>query len=157
MILLFIVILKCHNNRNQKEIFNTVISPTQHYHKYHDYQNSHCSETFISVKYFPPIFTILVLVALTFKWYIVIISIIVIITLMIYRDMKSLLLSIPSHWSTVWHKILTGKNINKFDKFQAIRQYFPIRIFHSVSYLPLMNLWLFGSTQSKIISVRCLL
>ena len=94
MILLFIMILKCHDNRNQREIFNIVISPTQYYHKYHDYQKIHCSETFISVKYFQLIFTILVLVALLSD--IVIISIIMIITLIIYRDMKFLLSPIPT-------------------------------------------------------------
>ena len=26
---------------------------------------------------------------------------------------------------TVWHKILTGENIDKFDEFLDIRQYFP--------------------------------
>ena len=31
-------------------------------------------------------------------------------------------------------------NIDKFDEFPVIRQYFPIKIFHLVSYLPLMNL-----------------
>ena len=94
MILLFIMILKCHDNRNRREIFNIVISPTQYYRKYHDYQKNHCSETFISVKYFQLIFTILVLVALLSD--IVIISIIMIITLMIYRDMKFLLSPIPT-------------------------------------------------------------
>ena len=95
MILSFIMILKCHDNRNRREIFNIVISPTQYYRKYHDYQKIHCSETFISVvKYFQLIFTILVLVALLSD--IVIISIIMIITLMIYRDMKFLLSPIPT-------------------------------------------------------------
>ena len=93
MILSFIVILKCHDNRNRREIFNIVISPTRYYRKYHDYWKIHCSETFISVKYFQLIFTILVPVVLLSD--IVIISIIVIITLMIYRDMKFLLLPIP--------------------------------------------------------------
>ena len=84
MILSFIVILKCHDNRNRREIFNIVISPTQYYRKYHDYQKIYCSETLISVKYYQLISTILVPVALLSD--IVIISIIVIITLMIYRD-----------------------------------------------------------------------
>ena len=92
MILSFIVILKCHDNRNRREIFNIVISPTRYYRKYRDYRKIHCSETFISVKYFQLIFTILVPVALLSD---MIISIIVIITLMIYRDMKFLLLPIP--------------------------------------------------------------
>ena len=52
---------------------------------------------------------------------------------------------------TVSHKIFTGENIGKFDEFPAIRQYFPIKIFHLVSYLPLMNLWQSGSTRNKII------
>ena len=76
MILSFIVILKCHDNRNQREIFNIIISPTRYYRKYRDYWKIHCSETFISVKYFLTIFTILVPVALLSD--IVIISIIVI-------------------------------------------------------------------------------
>ena len=94
MILSFIVILKCHENRNRREIFNIVISPTRYYRKYRDYRKIHCSETFISVKYFLLIFTILVPVVLLSD--IVIISIIMIITLMIYRDMKFLLSPIPS-------------------------------------------------------------
>ena len=52
MILSFIVILKCHDNQNQTEIFNIVISPTRYYRKYYDYWKIHCSETFISVEYF---------------------------------------------------------------------------------------------------------
>ena len=95
MILLLIVILKCHYNRNQREIFNIVISPTQYYRKYCDYWKIHCSGTFISVKYFQLIFTILVPVTLLSD--IVIILIIVIIALMIYRDMKFLLSPIPSN------------------------------------------------------------
>ena len=46
----------------------------------------------------------------------------------------------PKYWSTeetvaqyihntVWHKILTGENIDEFDKFPAIRQYFPYQNF----------------------------
>ena len=50
MILSFIVILKCHDNQNRREIFNIVISPTRYYRKYRDYRKIHCSETFISVK-----------------------------------------------------------------------------------------------------------
>jgi len=30
---------------------------------------------------------------------------------------------------TVWHKILTGENINEFDKFLSIRQHFPYQNF----------------------------
>ena len=93
MILSFIVILKCHDNWNRREIFNIVISPTRYYRKYRDYRKIHCSETFMSVKYFQIIFTNLVSVALLSD--IMIISIIVIITLMIYRDMKFLLSPIP--------------------------------------------------------------
>ena len=104
MILSFIVILKCHNNRNQREIFNIVISPTWYYHKYYDYWKIHCSETFISVKYFQLIFTILVPVALLSD--IVIISITMIITQMMYRDMKFFLSPIPTKYShfvsTTW-------------------------------------------------------
>ena len=100
MILSFIVILKCHDNRNRREIFNIVISPTRYYHKYRGYQKIHCSETFISVKYFQLIFTILVLVAL--------LSDIVIITLMIYRDMKFLLSPIPNR---VTHMYVTSSTV----------------------------------------------
>ena len=94
MILSIIVILKCHDNRNRREILDIVILPTRYYRKYCDYQKIHCSEKFISVKYFRLVFTILVPVALLSD--IVIISIIVIITLMIYRDMKFLLSPIPT-------------------------------------------------------------
>ena len=93
MILSIIVILKCHDNRNRREIFNIIISPTQYYRKYRDYQKIYCSETFISVNYFQFIFTISVPIALLSD--IMIISIIVIITLMIYHNMKFLLLPIP--------------------------------------------------------------
>ena len=54
---------------------------------------------------------------------------------------------------TIRHKILM-ENIDKFDKFPAICQFFLIKIFYLVSYLQLMNLWYFGSTQNKIISLR---
>ena len=93
MILLFIVILKCHDNQNRREIFNIVILPTRYYRKYCEYRKIHCSETFISVKYFRLTFTILVPVALLSD--IVIIAIIMKITLMIYHDMKFLLSPIP--------------------------------------------------------------
>ena len=92
IILSFIVILKHHDNRNRREIFNIVILPTRYYRKYRDYRKIRCSETFISVKYLCLIFTILVPVALLSD--IVIILIIMIITLMIYHDMKFLLLPI---------------------------------------------------------------
>ena len=54
MILSFIVILKCQDNQNRREIFNIVISPIRYYCKYRacDYWKIHCSETFISVEYF---------------------------------------------------------------------------------------------------------
>ena len=45
-----------------------------------------------------------------------------------------------------------GENINKFDGFPAICQCFSYKIFHLVSYLPLMNLWCSGFTQNKNIS-----
>ena len=102
MILPFIVILKRHDNQNQREIFNIVISSTRYYRKYRDYRKIHCSETFTSVKYFQLIFTILVPVALLSD--IVIISIIVIITLMIYRDVKFLLSPIPINNTIKIHK-----------------------------------------------------
>ena len=40
---------------------------------------------------------------------------------------------------TIRHKILTGENIDEFDEFPAIRQYFPYQIFRLVSYLYEMN------------------
>ena len=40
--------------------------------------------------------------------------------------------------STVWCKILKWKILTDFQQFVNI---FPIKIFHSVSYLPLINLW----------------
>ena len=46
----------------------------------------------------------------------------------------------------VQRKILARENIDEFDEFPAIRQYFPYQNFHLVRYLPLMNLWQFGST-----------
>ena len=36
--------------------------------------------------------------------------------------------------------------------FQQFVNIFPIKIFHLVSYLPLMNLWRSGSTRNKIVS-----
>ena len=41
---------------------------------------------------------------------------------------------------TIWHKILTGENIDEFDEFPTIRQYFPYKNF-TFSHLPIMNLW----------------
>ena len=58
IIISFIVILKCHDNRNRREIFNIVILPTWYYHKYCDYCKNHCSETFILVKYIQLICTL---------------------------------------------------------------------------------------------------
>ena len=109
MILSFIMILKCHDNQNRREIFNIIISPTQYYRKYRDYWKIHCSETFISVKYFQLISTILVPVALLSD--IVIISIIVIITLMIYCDIKFLLSPIPSRVQNFHMNILEYNGI----------------------------------------------
>ena len=83
MILSFIVILKCNDNQNRREILNIVISPTQYYRKYWDYRKIHISKIFSTYLHN------LVPVALLSD--IVIISIIVIITLIIYRDMKFLL------------------------------------------------------------------
>ena len=40
---------------------------------------------------------------------------------------------------TVWRKILTGENINEFDEFPTICQYFPYQNF-TFSHLPLINL-----------------
>ena len=34
-----------------------------------------------------------------------------------------------SWMNTVWRKILTGENIDEFDEFSAIRQYFPYQKF----------------------------
>ena len=43
--------------------------------------------------------------------------------------------------STVERKILSGENIDEFDEFSAIRQYFAYQNFpFIVSYLPLLNL-----------------
>ena len=58
---------------------------------------------------------------------------------------------------TIWHKILTGVNIDRFDELQQFVNIFPIKICYLVSYLLLMNLWLSGSTRNIIISVRLLL
>ena len=95
IILLFIVILKCHDNQDQRKIFNIIISSTWYYCKCHDYHKIHCSETCASLKCFHLIFTILVAIVLLSD--IMIILIIVVITLMIYRGMKFLLSPIPSH------------------------------------------------------------
>ena len=51
-ILSYIVILECHDNRYQREIFIIVISAAQYYHQYHDYHKIYSSKTFTSVKYF---------------------------------------------------------------------------------------------------------
>ena len=40
--------------------------------------------------------------------------------------------------TTVQCKFLTGKNIDEFDEFPAICQYFPYQIFHLVNYSMLM-------------------
>ena len=52
IILSFIVTLKCHDNRYEREIFSIVMSSTRYYHKHHDYCKIHCSETYTSVKCF---------------------------------------------------------------------------------------------------------
>ena len=49
----------------------------------------------------------------------------------------------PAGPLTVWRKILTGENIDEFDEFPTIRQYFPYQNF-TFSHLPLMNLWRSG-------------
>ena len=44
--------------------------------------------------------------------------------------------------ATVWRKILMGENIDEFDKFPTIRQYFPYQNFTlTFSHLPIVNLW----------------
>ena len=49
--------------------------------------------------------------------------------------------------SKFWSLLSATQNFFiEFDKFPAIRQYFPIKIFHSVSYLPPINLWRSSST-----------
>ena len=40
--------------------------------------------------------------------------------------------------ATVWHKILTGEKIDKFEEFPAVRQYFPYQIYHLVRHLLLI-------------------
>ena len=60
--IMFIMILKCHNNQNEKELFmiNIEILPTQYCRKYHDYWKIHCSETFISLQLISDIVIILI-------------------------------------------------------------------------------------------------
>ena len=53
--------------------------------------------------------------------------------------------------STVWRKVLTAENIDEFDEFPTICQYFPYQNF-TFSHLPLMNLW--RSSLKLIILVR---
>ena len=38
-------------------------------------------------------------------------------------------LSLACGLATIWHKILTEENIDEFDKFPAIRRYFPYQSF----------------------------
>ena len=38
MILSYIVILKCHDNRYRRDFFSIVILPIQYYHSYHGYR-----------------------------------------------------------------------------------------------------------------------
>ena len=42
-ILLYIMILKCHDNWYRREIFSIVISAVQYYRQYCDYHNIYCS------------------------------------------------------------------------------------------------------------------
>ena len=51
----------------------------------------------------------------------------------------------------VWCKILTGENIDEFDEFPTIRQYFPYQNF-TFSHLPLMNLCQSGAKYNYIIA-----
>ena len=37
--------------------------------------------------------------------------------------------TIACRLATIWREILTGENIDEFDKFSAIRQYFPYQTF----------------------------
>ena len=37
--------------------------------------------------------------------------------------------SLACRLATIWHKILTGENIDEFDKFPAIGHYFPYQNF----------------------------
>ena len=64
----------------------------RYYHIYSDYHKLHCSETQTSVKCFHLILTIFVAVLISYY----IASIIVIITFMIYRDIRLLLSPIPT-------------------------------------------------------------
>ena len=53
---------------------------------------------------------------------------------------------------TVWRKILTGENIDEFDEFPTIHQYFSYQNF-TFSHLPLMNLWRSGPKYNYISEV----
>ena len=46
-------------------------------------------------------------------------------------------------FGTKWRKIMTGGNIDEFDEFPTIHQYFPYQKF-TFSHLPIMNLWRCG-------------
>ena len=92
-ILLLIVILKCHDNLYGRKIFSIELSSIRYYHKYNDYHKIRCSETYTSVKCFHLIFTILVAVVLLSEN--MIISIIAIITLMIYLNMTFFVIAHP--------------------------------------------------------------
>ena len=62
VILLFIVVLKCHHNWYWREIFSIIILSMWYYHKYCNYCKIYCSETCTSEKCFHFIFTVLVAV-----------------------------------------------------------------------------------------------
>ena len=57
----------------------------------------------------------------------------------------------------VQRKILTGEILTNLMNSQQFINIFPIKIFHLVNYLPLINLWQSGSTRRKIISLFMLL
>ena len=56
------------------------------------------------------------------------------------------------HDDTMRRKILMGEIFTNLMNFQQFVNIFPIKIFHLLSYFPLMNLWLSGSTGNKIVS-----
>ena len=62
VILLFIVVLKCHHNWYRREIFSIIMLSMWYYHKYCDYCKIYFSETWTSIKCFHLIFTVLMAV-----------------------------------------------------------------------------------------------
>jgi len=54
--------------------------------------------------------------------------------------------------NTVWHKFLTGENIDKFDEFLLIRQHFPYQNFPLIIFCRLPARPLFA--QGVIASIR---